>query len=68
MLGAADAELKEASRSIWKRHDIVSCHCQELDYVHVHCPCQACNSNAVSTATEHRHWKRARECMISDVT
>ena len=51
-----------------ERHDIVSCHCQELDYVHVPCVCHLGNSSAVSTATKHQHWNRARKCMISDVT
>ncbi|CAB4019148.1 Hypothetical predicted protein [Paramuricea clavata] len=66
MLGAAEA-VRNIRRGAWHRHDIVSCHCPELSYVHVHCPCQVCNSNAVSTATEYRHWSRACECMDTDV-
>ena len=39
----------------------------QISYVHVHCPCQVCNSNAVSTATEHRHWSRACKFIDTDV-
>ena len=37
-------------------HDCVSyCSCNELSYVHAHCPCWKCKGKAVSRSTEHRH-------------
>ena len=67
MLGVAEA-VSNIRRSAWKRHEIVSCHCLELAYIHVHCPCEVCNLKAVSTATEHLHWNRALECMDNENT
>ena len=44
-------------RRNWLREDIVICHCSELKYRHVHCPCEDCENSAVSTAKEKSHWQ-----------
>lgn len=54
MLGA-----KRPRLDAWSRTKIVICHCPNLPYKHVHCPCDRCKNSAVSTSTEYYHWKHA---------
>ena len=41
----------------WSRNEICACHCEDLAYKHVHCPCDQCSGKAVPTSTEYRHWQ-----------
>ena len=41
----------------WDRTEVVRCHCNELLYTHVHCPCSSCSGKPVSTSVEYRHWQ-----------
>lgn len=36
----------------WDRDAVAYCSCSALQYVHMHCPCQNCNSKAVARSTE----------------
>ena len=51
---------KMAERTVrkrsWDRCSIVRCHCEDLCYTHVHCPCEICAGKAVSSSLEHIHW------------
>ena len=41
----------------WNQTEVVRCHCNELPYTHVHCPCSSCSGKPVSTSVEYRHWQ-----------
>ena len=42
----------------WDRTEIVRCQCNELSYLHVHCPCSFCKGKPVSSSVEYRHWQQ----------
>ena len=56
------SEIMAGRKRSWERSQIVRCHCEELQYVHVHCPCAECQGRPVSSSREYAHWQM-QECM-----
>ncbi|XP_031549912.1 uncharacterized protein LOC116287378 [Actinia tenebrosa] len=48
----------------WDRFSIVRCHCEDLAYTHVHCPCEKCDGKAVSFSLEYIHWNKKKSIEI----